>query len=92
MLRLLLVLVCLAIVAALFLTTAAGKRLGERLGLPPLQGRAPRKDREFLAEVCGGDRAAVRARLARERERFPDATDAELHRKAIRTWFREKDG
>jgi hypothetical protein len=88
----LLIAVSAAVALALFLATRAGEGLAERVGLPPLRGRAPRQDREFLRErICGGDRSAARARLAAERSRAPEANDAELHRRAIRTWFREQE-
>lgn len=87
--RALLVLVGLATMLALFLTTPAGRRLAERLGLPPLRGRAGRDDRAFLLKACDGDRARARERLAAERSRWPEASEAELYRKAIRRWFQE---
>ncbi|MBW2241689.1 MAG: hypothetical protein JRH01_06855 [Deltaproteobacteria bacterium] len=90
--RTLVVLVSLVALGALFLSTSTGRSLLERLGIQPLRGRAPKDDRTFLLKACGGDGALVRERLAAERGRFPQATDAELHRKAIRRWFQERDG
>ncbi len=87
----LLVIGSLLVALALFSTTGAGRRLWVRLGLPPLQGRAPRKDRDFLLQATGGDPEAVRTRIDAERARHPAATDAELHRRAIRTWFQQQD-
>ena len=88
--RALVLVVSLLALGALLLSTAPGRRLGERLGIPPLRGRAPKDDRAFLLNACGGDRGQLRSRLSVERERWPEATEAELYRKAIRGWFQER--
>ncbi|MCP5060502.1 MAG: hypothetical protein GY937_27710 [bacterium] len=89
--RILIVLVSLLALGALFLSTTAGRRLAERLGLPPLRDKVPKEDRAFLLKACDGNRGRVRERLDAERVRSPDASDAELHRKAIRRVFQERD-
>ena len=87
------VLLTLAVVATLagFATTRAGramrKRIGRRDGVP---GAAPREDVQFLLQACGGDRAEVERRLAVERERLPDLTEAEHYRRAIRKVMAER--
>lgn len=72
---------------AIFLTTDAGRRIGQRLGLRgAFGGDGPsREDRDFLLRACGGDRREVARRLAAERARFPDMSEAQIHRRAIRT-------
>ncbi|MCP3984519.1 MAG: hypothetical protein GY723_09015 [bacterium] len=89
--RTLIVLASLVALGALIFSTTPGQRLAERIGIPPLRGRAPKDDRAFLLKACDGDRLRVRERLAAERGRAPEATDAELHRKAIRRWFQERE-
>lgn len=88
--RSLVILVSLLALGALLLSTAPGRRVGERLGIPPLRGRAPKDDRAFLLKACQGDRSQLRERLATERDRWPGSSEAELYRKAIRTWFQER--
>lgn len=89
--RILVILIGVLALGALFLSTAPGRRLGERLGIPPLRGRAPKDDRSFLLKACQGDRSQLVARLAAERDRWPDASEAELYRKAIRSWFQQRE-
>lgn len=89
----LLIAVSAGVALAIFLTTKAGEGLARRVGLPPLRGAAPRQDRQFLRDrICAGDRSAARVRLDAERARAPDASEAELHRRIIRTWFQEQEG
>lgn len=87
---LVMVLVALA-VCAIFLTMAPGQRLVTRLGLRRFQkGAAPAEDRDFLLDACGGDRAAVEARLEAVRMRYPDWDEAQLYRRAIRAVMNER--
>lgn len=87
----LIIVVSLAAVAALFVTTGAGKRLWKRAGMREIEGRASNEDQDFLLDALKGDVAAVQERIERERQRFPDLTEHELYRRAIRTWFQEKE-
>ncbi len=87
--RLLVIAAAVAALVALFLWTEAGRRLAERAGLPPLRGRASADDRAFLLRACEGDRKRLTERLALEKARWPEASEAELYRKAIRRWFQE---
>ena len=89
--RILVILISLLALGALLLSTTAGQRLAKRLGFPPLRDRAPKDDRAFLLKVCDGDRGRLRERLDAERARSPNASDAELHRKAIRRVFQERE-
>ena len=78
-----------AFVSAVLLTTPAGRRLRQRLPVRALRsGSAPREDREYLLRVCEGDPARVEALLERERERDPDLTEAAAYRRAIRRHLR----
>jgi hypothetical protein len=79
------------IILGVFLTMPAGQALARRLGLDGLVRGAPSTgDREFLLRVCSGDRAEVERRLAVERARFPDITDEQIHRRAIRTYMNNR--
>ena len=55
-----------------------------------VKGAASEDDEAFLLKACSGDRGAVDRCLQRERERFPDFDEAQLYRRAIRTYFQEK--
>lgn len=84
-------LVVAAAVGAIFLTMPAGQRLVKQLGVRRLQkDAAPDEDREFLISACGGDAAAAQARLDAVRERYPDWTEAQLYRRAIRGVMNER--
>ena len=78
-------------VAVLFFSMASGQRLAKRLGLRRLQkDAAPDADRDFLLSVCGGDAAAAEACLDAVRVRYPDWTEAQLYRRAIRGVMNER--
>lgn len=78
-------------VLAVFATTRRGQRLVTALGLTRLQkGAAPAEDRAFLLRACGGDDAAVEARLEAVRVRYPDWTEAQIYRRAIRAVMNER--
>ncbi|MEN8181650.1 MAG: hypothetical protein ABFS46_03840 [Myxococcota bacterium] len=86
----LVVLVGLLVLGAMLASTAAGRRLRQRLPVVALRaGRAPKEDREYLLRVCNGDRVRVERLLEIERARRPDLTEAEAYRKAIRTHLRQ---
>jgi hypothetical protein len=79
----------LAFVVAVLLTTPAGRRLRQRLPIRVLRsGRAPREDRDYLLRICDGDRTRVAEILERERERQPELSEAEAYRRAIRRHLR----
>ena len=88
------ILLVLAVVAtlAIFATTAAGREAMKRLGFRDrVPGAASSEDVAYLLSACGGDRGAVERRLAVERERYPDLTEAEHYRRAIRKVFAERE-
>jgi hypothetical protein len=79
----------LAFVVAVLLTTPAGRRLRQRLPIAALRsGRAPKDDRTYLLRVCEGDRARVAELLEHEREKYPELSEAEAYRRAIRRHLR----
>jgi hypothetical protein len=79
----------LAFVAAVLLTTPAGRRLRQRIPILALHsGRAPKQDRAYLLRVCEGDRARVAELLEREREGYPELSEADAYRRAIRRHLR----
>ena len=76
---------------ALFATTRAGDRLVRWIGLGRfLPGAASSEDVAYLIRTCGGDRREARERIAVERARYPDLSEAELYRRAIRRVFNER--
>ena len=75
----------------IFATTSAGREVLKRIGLRDrVPNAAPTEDVEYLLAACDGDRQAVARRLALERERLPDLTEAEHYRRAIRKVVSEK--
>ncbi len=81
----------LAFVVTVLLTTPAGRRLRQRLPIAALRsGRAPKEDRDYLLRVCDGDRAQVAALLEHERERQPELSEADTYRRAIRRHLRPR--
>ena len=78
---------------AIFATTRSGRGLLARTRLRDhVPGAPSNEDVDFLLSACNGDRAEVERRLAAERERLPDLTDAEHHRRAIRKLLNERRG
>lgn len=89
--RWLLLLVVIAATAAIFATTRPGREIAKRIGLRDrVRGAAPSADLEYLLDACEGDRALRERRIAAERERFPDLSEAEHVRRAIRKVFAER--
>lgn len=81
-------LVVAAAVVAIFAATRSGQAVIVRLGLRRFQkGAAPEADVAFLLRACGGDAAEVEARLAAVRDRHPEWNEAQLYRRAIRTYM-----
>ncbi len=76
-----------------FATTERGQELVKRLGFRDyVKDAAPAEDVRFLLEACDGDRAELERRVAVERDRYPDLTEAEHFRRAIRKVLAERDG
>jgi len=76
---------------AIFLTTSAGHEVLKRIGFRDrVPGAASSDSVEFLHSACGGDRREVERRLSIERERYPDLTEADHYRRAIRKLLAER--
>lgn len=83
-------LVVLVLVLAVFATTKPGRRLVAALGLrTDFAGAASSEDVDFLLGRCGNDPVEVARRIAAERERFPDLSEADHYRRAIRRLLSE---
>jgi hypothetical protein len=77
---------------AVFATTTTGRQILKRVGLRDrVPGAAPSEDLAYLRKACGGDRAEMDRRVAIERERYPDLTEAEHFRRAIRKVLAERE-
>lgn len=89
-----LLLLVIAIVAtlAIFATTAKGREIAKRIGFRDrVTGAASSDDVAYLLKVCGGDRAELDRRIALERDRYPELTEAEHYRRAIRKDFAARE-
>lgn len=90
MLTALMGLVVLAAVLAIFATTPLGRRVAVRIGLRDhVAGAASSEDVDFLVHRCGNDHVEARRRVAAERERFPDLSESDHYRRAIRRLLAE---
>lgn len=90
MLTALMGLVVLAAVLAIFATTPLGRRVAVRIGLRDhVAGAASSEDVDFLLHRCGNDPVEAGRRVAAERERFPDLSEADHYRRAIRRLLAE---
>jgi len=58
----------------------------------PQLGTSIAQDHEFLLTRCDGNETELLRRLEAETRRNPGLGEAEVYRKAIRTWFVEKRG
>ena len=58
----------------------------------PQLGTSVNQDHDFLLSRCNGDESELLRRLEAETRRNPGLSEAEVYRKAIRTWFVEKRG
>ena len=61
-------------------------------GEPPEPTTSSGEDHDFLLARCNGSEQELLRRLEVETRRNPDLSDAEVYRKAIRSWFVEKRG
>lgn len=76
---------------AIFATTKRGQSIAKQIGFRDrVPDAAPTEDVDFLRSACGGDRSEAERRLAAERERFPELTEAEHYRRAIRKVMAER--
>ena len=91
-----------AAVAFVLLRTPLGARLQRRVRAgvqaasesanAEASGTTTNEDYAFLLERCKGDEAEVLRRLEVETRRNPNLDEAQLYRRAIRSWFVEKRG
>lgn len=78
-------LVVLVAVVAIFGTTKPGRRVAAAIGLrTDFAGAAISEDVGFLLGRCGNDPVEVARRVEAERARFPDLSEADHYRRAIR--------
>jgi hypothetical protein len=89
---LLMLVVAIVATVAIFATTKSGREIAKRIGFRDrVPGAATSEDVAFLLSACNDDRAAVEERIEAERRRYPDSTEAEHYRRAIRKVFAERD-
>jgi len=75
----------------IFLTTNRGREVAKRIGLRDrVVGAATSEDLGYLRSACHDDPREVERRIAAERARFPDLTEADHVRRAIRKIFAER--
>ena len=72
--------------------TMAGEMADPSDNDSPQRGTSVNQDHDFLLSRCNGDESALLRRLEAETRRNPGLSEAEVYRKAIRTWFVEKRG
>ena len=88
----LMLVLAIAVTIAIFATTGSGREIAKRIGFRDhVQGAATSEDVAYLLSACHGDRAALEERIEAERLRYPDLTEAELYRRAIRKVFAERE-
>ena len=76
---------------AIFATTTLGREIATRIGFRDyVSGAASSEDVAYLLSACHGDRVALEARIEAERRRYPDLSEAEHYRRAIRKVFGER--
>jgi len=91
MMSALILVLAVGVTLAIFATTPPGRRVLKRIGLRDLvSDAAPSEDFDYLLSACDGDRAELDRRVALERTRFPDLSEAEHFRRAIRRVFDER--
>jgi hypothetical protein len=88
----LMLLIAIAVTLAIFATTTRGRELRKRMGFRDrVPGAASSQDDDYLLAACGGDRRELERRIAIERERYPELTEAEHYRRVIRKVFAARD-
>ena len=75
-----------------FASSAGNASAAESDEPQPGLGTTTSEDHEFLLERCNGDENELLRRLEVETRRNPGLNEAEVYRKAIRSWFVEKRG
>ena len=81
--------IVVAAVGWLFLTTDAGQRLAKTLRIRRIvTDAAPDEDVEYLLRVCGGDSSEAERRVGEAWKANPEMTEAQAYRRAIRAHLR----
>ena len=89
---LLLLLAAIAALVFVFSTTRPGRDVMKRIGFrDKVPGAAPSDDVAYLVSLCQGDEQEAARRVDAERKRFPDLTEAEHYRRAIRKGMAERN-
>lgn len=82
----------ISVTIAVFATTTQGREIAKRIGFRDyVPGAATSQDVAFLLSACHDDRAVLEKRIETERLRYPDLTEAEHYRRAIRKVFAERE-
>ena len=85
-------LVAIAVTLAIFATTKQGREIAKRLGFRNyVAGAASSEDVAYLLLACEGDPAELKRRIEIERTRYPELTEAEHYRFAIRKIFASRE-
>ena len=88
----LILLLAIAATLAIFATTTTGRALTKRLGFRDrVPGAASSDDMAYLLKACDGDTAELKRRISVESERYPEMTEAEHVRRAIRKVFNARE-
>jgi hypothetical protein len=89
---LLILVVAIVVTIAIFATTTTGREIAKRIGFRDhVSGAATSEDVAYLLSACQGDRVKLETRIEAERVRYPDLTEAEHYRRAIRKVFAERE-
>jgi len=84
--------IAVAAVVAISVYTDWGQAIIARLGIRLRFGPGPPpEDHAFLLRACDGDESELRRRLESERERNPRLDQAQVYRKAIRTYMNSRE-
>lgn len=77
---------------AIFATTKPGREVLKRIGLRDrVPGAARSDDVDYLRSACEGDLVEAERRLEVERMMYPDLTEADHYRRAIRKVFNDRE-
>lgn len=88
----LMLVIAIAATLAIFATTTRGRQIIKRMGFRDhVPGAASTEDDNYLLAAGAGDRQELERRIAIERECYPELTEAEHYRRAIRKVFASRD-
>ncbi len=89
---LLMLVLAIGVTVAVFASTTSGREIAKRIGFRDrVAGAATSEDVAYLLAACGDDRALAQRRIDVERQRYPNLTEAEHYRRAIRKVFAERE-